>query len=399
MPTLESEVALSLNQQEIRVVIADDSAVMRGVLRTLFAQCASRHAGTGIELCGVARDGVECLQQVRHERPDVLVLDLEMPRLHGLEVVTQLHREQPRLPILICSAYTVRGARCTIEALARGASDYVTKPAESLESAQAMELLAQELLPRILSLAGRHTRTTVATGRRLAAEVSTARRVDVVAIGVSTGGPSALERVLPGLPADLPVPVLIAQHMPRLFTSVLAERLNAKCKLRVCQAEDGAIVTPGSILLAPGDMHMTVRRESAEPGAVCRIHLSHDTAGLPFQPSADLLFHSVAQTYESGALGLVMTGMGSDGLEGARHIHKQGGIVLAQDQASSVVWGMPGRVVQAGLTDTPIPLNEIARVVAECVISSRQGNGSSVRSSGAQSYAADLSLEMPYGVL
>jgi two-component system chemotaxis response regulator CheB len=262
------------NQQPLRILAADDSAVMRSVLTKLFQQHA--HDGSGelpkMELAGLASDGLECLEQVRSLCPDVLILDLEMPKLNGLDVLDRLRIQSPKLPVIMCSAYTEHGARSTLEALARGASDYVTKPSAQRDLAASMLSLSRQLLPRIAALVknvreGAKTFTAASRARGRARETlgDIASPVEVVVIGLSTGGPSALEQLLPKLPGDFPVPVLIVQHMPKLFTGALAERLDRSCALRVQEAYDHATIRPGTIWLAPGDAHMEVapRQEMA----------------------------------------------------------------------------------------------------------------------------------------
>jgi two-component system, chemotaxis family, protein-glutamate methylesterase/glutaminase len=354
----------------------DDSAVMRGIMRSLFkayAEIASE-GKVPIELCGVAEDGIECLAAVQHTRPDVVVLDLEMPRMNGLAVLERLHIEEPGLPVIMCSSYTERGARSTLDALARGASDYVMKPGSQRDFASAVELLSSQILPKIAALAVSGAarslipqRISHLAGRSAPASEPTGARVEIVVIGVSTGGPSALEQVLPELQQTFPVPILIVQHMPKLFTGALAERLNRLCALDVREASDGVALAPGTIWLAPGDAHMEVSTgtSSQASGQMLRtprtsIKLHQQVALNHCKPSVDYLFSSAARIYGAGTLALVMTGMGSDGLNGARSVHEAGGTVLTQDQATSAVWGMPGRVAQAGLGGEPLPLGVLA---------------------------------------
>ena len=369
----------------IRVLAVDDSAVMRGVLRTLFQKQGQKHSSElpAMELCGVVEDGVECLAAVLRLRPDVVVLDLEMPRMHGLDVLERLRLEEPGLPVIMCSAYTERGARATLDALAMGAADYVMKPSEQSDFTSALETLANQLLPKIAALAGagfqalsevrgQTTQQVMAESKlspSLSAAGSTAAggaRVEIVAIGVSTGGPSALEVMLPKLAEDFPVPVMIVQHMPKLFTGELAGRLDRICALRVREAYEGAEVLPGTIWLAPGDAHMEVVETAighAPPGGrahIARVHLHQQRSLNHCKPSVDYLFCSAAKLYGAGTLALVMTGMGSDGLNGARCVHEAGGVVLTQNAATSAVWGMPGRVFEAGLAREPLPLTALA---------------------------------------
>ncbi len=387
----------------IRVLAVDDSAVMRGVLRTLFQTHGQKHSSDlpAMELCAVVEDGVECLAAVIRLRPDVVVLDLEMPRMHGLDVLERLRLEEPGLPVIMCSAYTQRGARATLDALAMGAADYVMKPSEQSDPATAMKTLAGQLLPKIAALAGagfevlsgvrgKTTRQEIAESKLsqglAAAGPSTAggtgeAKVEIVVIGVSTGGPTALEAVLPKLAEDFPVPVMIVQHMPKLFTGELAERLNRRCALRVREAHEGAEVAPGTVWLAPGDAHMEVAEAingaaAADRRGVVRrttVHLHQQQSLNHCKPSADYLFSSVAKLYGAGTLALVMTGMGSDGLAGARHVHEAGGVVLTQDEATSAVWGMPGRVFEAGLSREPLPLDALADELTRRVNAGRGG--------------------------
>jgi two-component system chemotaxis response regulator CheB len=317
---------------------------------------------------------VECLEAVKLLHPDVLVLDLEMPRMNGLEVLDRLRCENPDLPVIMCSSYTERGARSTLEALACGASDYVMKPCEQRDFTAALLSLSEQLLPRIAALAKAMSRreegSRRAGGEERPREVYVQPRslVELVVIGLSTGGPSALEQLLPKLPADFPVPVLIVQHMPKVFTAALAERLDKCCALHVEQAYDDAPLRAGTVWLAPGGSHMEValrqvmgaegeRGEAMREGIV-RLHQQEELNHC--RPSVDYLFHSAARMYGAGTLALVMTGMGADGLSGARAVHERGGVVLAQDAASSAVWGMPGRVTEAGIASATLPLSAIA---------------------------------------
>jgi two-component system chemotaxis response regulator CheB len=360
---------------------------MRSILRSLFSSSERKHHGLPeMELCGIVEDGVECLSAVVRLRPDVVILDLEMPRMHGLDVLERLRVEEPGLPVIMCSSYTERGARSTLDALALGAADYVMKPAEQTDFKAAMNTLAAQLLPKIAALAGAgHQALAGVRGQTqrnelmqscrshgygcsgaVAAVSAATAPVEIVVIGVSTGGPSALESMLPKLAADFPVPVMIVQHMPKLFTGALAERLDHCCSLRVRQAYDGAELLPGTIWLAPGDAHMEVAAAVTPAGAssanprrtIVRLHqkpaLNH------CKPSVDYLFSSAARVHGAGTLALVMTGMGSDGLAGARNVHQVGGVVLTQDEATSAVWGMPGRVFEAGLSREPLPLSALA---------------------------------------
>lgn len=391
------------DHKPIRVLVADDSAVMRGILRTLFAAHEQKQpAGApALELCGLVKDGVECLAAVLKLRPDVVVLDLEMPRMHGLDVLERMRIDEPGLPVIMCSAYTDRGARSTLEALALGAADYVTKPSEQSSFATALEALAGQLVPKIVALARARRNTLAGTpGRAIRFESDPAGSpparegievssppvcswapVEIVVIGVSTGGPAALEAMLPKLGADFPVPIMIVQHMPKLFTGALAARLDRCCALSVREAHQSAELLPGTIWLAPGDAHMEIAEpvgwvSSAAQGSGARrprIRLHQKPSLNHCKPSADYLFCSAARVYGAGALALVMTGMGSDGLAGARSVHKACGTVLTQDAASSAVWGMPGRVFEAGISPEPLPLTALAAELTRRASARRSG--------------------------
>ncbi|MDP9038312.1 MAG: chemotaxis response regulator protein-glutamate methylesterase [Acidobacteriota bacterium] len=364
----------------IRVLAADDSAVMRGVYRRLFRPGgeASLAGVRGVELCGIVEDGVACLDAVCALRPDVVVLDVEMPRMHGLEVLKRLRREQPGLPVILCSSSTESGAQITFEALALGAADYVTKPGADSGGPRAMEILGEHLLGKVAALGHKRIQGAGAGAAHWVSVLQqqcagepverVARRVDVVVIGVSTGGPSALEQVLPRLPADFPAPVLIAQHMPKVFTAALAERLNRGCALHVREAYDGARIRPGEVWLAPGDAHMEIHDEGCVPGGAGRtVRLWRDHERNFCTPSADVLFRSAARTCGGATLAVVMTGMGADGLAGARSVHQAGGTVIAQDEATSAVWGMPGRVFEAGIVRRLLPVQQIAEELMQRV--------------------------------
>jgi two-component system chemotaxis response regulator CheB len=338
----------------IRIVAADDSAVMRSLLTHMFAtQPAGLQAR--FELCVAVSDGVSCLHAVRTLQPDLILLDLHMPGLGGLEAIVRLRREWPRLPIIMCSTATEAGAAATLEALSRGASDYVTKPHGQEDGAAAIACLWTQLAPKILALASPPSHPASETNPSPPPHASL-QRIEAIGIGVSTGGPAALEQLLPCLPEDFPAPVLVVQHMPKLFTSALAARLDRCCPMRVKQAVAGMPVLPGTIWIAPGDSHMEVKMG---PHSIAHLVLHQGEPLHHCRPAVDVLFRSLAQTFGPGALGLVLTGMGADGLEGSRAIIDADGTVLAQDEASSAVWGMPGRVVAAGLAQAVLPLKRL----------------------------------------
>jgi len=295
--------------------------------------------------------------------------------MDGLVTLRQLRARGCRVPVIMCSSLTQRGAQVTIEALANGASDYVAKPSGQSGREEAMRALAGELLPKIHALTGRPEprkqnqvaaipRATVSfpaapePGGGVTAFPPSNSAAQVVVVGVSTGGPAALEVLLPELPANFPLPVLIVQHMPELFTGLLAERLNARCRLRVCEGAEAMPVNPGWIYIARGNWHMEVM-PGAGAGARPTLHLTQGPVENYCRPAVDVLFRSAVRVYGGAALGVVLTGMGSDGLKGSQMIRREGGYVLAQDQATSIVWGMPGAVAHAGAANRVLPLQAI----------------------------------------
>jgi two-component system, chemotaxis family, protein-glutamate methylesterase/glutaminase len=348
----------------IRVLVIDDSTVMRGLLRMTLAECPD------IEIAGMAGDGCAGLAAIERLKPDLVLLDIEMPGMNGLEVLGEIRARSLPVRVMICSTLTRRGAGITLEALARGASDYVAKPFAQRGVRESIETLSRELLPKIRALfpAERSAAEPAASaplrmvryaplhGQSRGSQPHEPAAAGVLVVGVSTGGPAALERFLPALPADYPLPVLIVQHMPALFTALLAERLNGLCALTVREALAGEIAAPGTAYLVRGDRHIRVtcvagrcslRLAVGEPDEICR-------------PSVDVLFRSAAAAYGARVLAVVLTGMGADGLEGCRAIHAAGGRILVQDRKTSAVWGMPGVVATAGLADQVLPLEAMA---------------------------------------
>lgn len=363
----------------IRIVAADDSTVMRSLLTHMFA---TQHTGAQVrlELCAAVPDGASCLHAARTLHPDVVLLDMHMPGLGGLETIVRLRHEWPRLPIIMCSSATEDGAAVTLEALSRGASDYVTKPARQVDAEAAVACLWAQLVPKIIALA--LSEADIAGSLcNLPNTVISRPHVEVVGVGVSTGGPAALGQLLPFLPEDFPVPVLVVQHMPKLFTSALTARLDRCCALRVEQATAGISLRPGTIWIAPGDSHMEVKMGSQ---GMAHLILHKGEQLHHCRPSVDVLFRSLAQSFGAGAMGLVLTGMGADGLEGSRAIVKAGGIVLAQDEASSAVWGMPGRVVAAALARAVLPLEKLGEEVVSLTYPSASRSSAATRSEGTE---------------
>lgn len=341
-----------MHRRPIRVLVVDDSLVMRSLLRMVLA------SEPAIELAGIAADGASALDAVDHLKPDLILLDIEMPRMNGIEMLADLRSRRHPAKVIMCSTLTRRGASITLEALARGASDYVTKPTTQHGAADAVATLSRDLLPKIKAL---YPQQEPEATYNLVPETrpsASVKRASIVVIGVSTGGPTALETLLPQIPGDFPVPIVIAQHMPRLFTSLLAERLDRESQLTVREAVAGERVVAGNVYLAQGDWHLQLTRAVFGRGYALRLL---QPAPEDFcRPSVDVLFCSAADACGDGVIGLVLTGMGSDGLEGCRAIRKAGGHVVVQDRASSAVWGMPGIVTDAGLAHRVLPLHAIA---------------------------------------
>jgi two-component system, chemotaxis family, protein-glutamate methylesterase/glutaminase len=376
-----------------RILIVDDSAVMRSLLRSVVS------ADAGLEVAGTAADGASALSSLGMMRPDLILLDVEMPVMDGLATLRELRRRGHKMPVIMCSSLTQRGAKVTLDALASGASDYVAKPTGQANREAAIRALGQDLAPKIHALTNQSqsSHPVLPPGQNSAQPQSgfpgmqraplfpatapppraqaISSRPTALVIGVSTGGPAALDVVLPALPADFPLPVMIVQHMPELFTKVFAERLDGRCKLRVREGAEGEPVRQGTISIARGNWHMEVLAAS-RVGAPPTLHLSQGPLENHCRPAVDVLFRSAAAVYGSGVLAVVLTGMGSDGMLGCRIIRDHGGAVLAQDQASSTVWGMPGAVTNAGLAHKVLPLNEIApeilRLVSRTHIEARE---------------------------
>jgi len=348
----------------VRVLVVDDSVVVRKLLSEVLASTA------GIELAATASSGAIALSKIPQVNPDVVTLDIEMPGLNGIETLKEIRRLYPKLPVIMFSTLTEQGAAVTLEALSLGASDYMTKPTNSSSLASAMGQVRGELVTKILSLVNR-SRERVSRILHAQKKNSGNNPIEILAIGTSTGGPNALAQVIPQLPSEFPVPVVIVQHMPPLFTRLLAERLNSQSQLGVLEGQAGAALGPGQVWIAPGNYHMTVVRKG--PRAV--LELNQDTPENSCRPAVDVLFRSVAQAYGPNVLAVVMTGMGSDGARGAAHIHEVGGEILVQDESSSVVWGMPGAVVSSGLADRICPLSEISEEIVRRVKASRSRTG------------------------
>ncbi|MEI6713743.1 MAG: chemotaxis response regulator protein-glutamate methylesterase [Verrucomicrobiota bacterium] len=393
--------------RKTRVLVVDDSSFIR------LAISESLSCDPDVEVVGTAANGRIALARVQELKPDVITLDVDMPEMDGLTMLRELRYMQPHLPVIMCSSLTEKGAVATLDALALGATCYVTKPTKTGSMQESLSRLRDELLPKIKALgpnsiherrAHNHESHRAAVKAQIHREVTLAAqlhdiegghisqlrepevvapkpraaslkstrhtaiphhvgKIDIVVIGVSTGGPNALATLLPGLPANFPVPVAIVQHMPALFTKLVAERLDSQSSLRVHEAKDGELLLPGDCWIAPGDQHMILDRA----GRHCKVSINQDPPVNFCRPSVDVLFRSAVRVYGANVLGVILTGMGSDGTAGCQEIRENGGQVLVQDEATSVVWGMPGSVAEQDLADAILPIGEIAREIVQRV--------------------------------
>ncbi len=338
----------------IRVLIVDDSVVIRRLLTDII------EADPDFEVVGTASNGQIAVDKMTRLQPDVITLDVEMPVLDGIGTLRLLRERGLSKPTVMFSTLTERGAAATLDAMQLGAADYVTKPSNTGGFDEARERVRVELLPKLRAI-GRRSVPTTAALRKQAPPVPVGASVfcDILAIGCSTGGPNALAEVFDRLPATFGVPIVITQHMPPVFTGLLAKRLDQISGLHVVEAEHGMRVEAGTAYIAPGDHHMEVH---GTPGAVT-LRLNQDPPENSCRPAVDPMFRSVARVYGAKALAVVLTGMGQDGLAGAQWIKEAGGQVFVQDAETSVVWGMPGAVAEADLADAVLPLESIPAAV------------------------------------
>lgn len=357
---------------QTRILIVDDQVTLRHLLREAMKEFIN------LEIAGSVSNGKLALSKIPQVNPDIIFLDVDMPEENGLQTLLKIRKTYPDLPVLMLAhRKEPRQAAMVLEAMAAGANGYIFKPKNSSPSAGQQEGLRREILAKIksfspelqltparlesktkpLSQVGNAAPPTqISHHPRVDGTVKKPRRVDILAIGVSTGGPQALAKILPSFSKDFPVPIVIVQHMPVNFTDLLAKRLHAKSSINVAEARDGDILEPGGAWLAPGDRHMIVKRVTDK---IC-IHTHRGPPENSCRPAVDVLFHSVAQTFGGGTLAVVLTGMGRDGLRGCEKIHATGGKIWVQDEDSSVVWGMPGYVHRAGLAEEIYSLETFA---------------------------------------
>lgn len=342
---------------KLRVLVVDDSGFFRRRIRDML------NADPELEVVGEAADGHEAVEQVQKLRPDAVTMDIEMPRMDGIAAVREIMRLHPT-PVLMFSSLTYEGAHATLQALDAGAVDYLPKRfADISADAEQVKLQLQNRVREIARRGSRRVARAPAPAPRAAAAARPAARpgrYGLVVIGTSTGGPVALQKVLTQLPADYPLPLLLVQHMPATFTTAFADRLNELCAIRVKEAEEGDLLRPGQALLAPGGMQCGIRVAAGQMA----IRLFPAEKDQFFKPSVDIAFTDAARACPGKVLGVVLTGMGSDGCEGAKRLKLTGSSVWSQDEASSVIYGMPAAVAKAGVTDRVLPLEAVGAELA-----------------------------------
>ncbi len=385
-----------------RVMLVDDAVVVRHVLSDTLASVE------GIEVVGTACDGKDAMAKLGRYKPDVVVLDVEMPNMDGIETLTAIKASHPHIKVIMFSTLTSRGAAATMDALMAGADDYVTKPANVGSISAAIESINKELAPRIKAVhrpsrfrpasTGTTAPETIGSSSRSQRKPSSPEtplaitpvapggsrspgRVRLVVVAVSTGGPNALAELLPALPATLPVPVAIVQHIPPMFSKALADRLNTKCALEVFEATAGQQLRAGQVAIAPGGMHLTVRKD----GDAIVMDTNLGPPENSCRPAADVLFRSAVAAFGGDVLGVILTGMGADGTKGSQAVTAAGGSVLIQDEATSVVWGMPGSVAAQRIPCEAYPLTELAGQIAQRAVRCNGAVRSFARTTGEKS--------------
>jgi two-component system, chemotaxis family, protein-glutamate methylesterase/glutaminase len=357
----------------IRVLVVDDSVVIRRLV------VQALESDPDVEVVSTAANGRLALAKVEQLRPDAVTMDIEMPEMNGVEAVRELRKRGHQMPIIMFSTLTERGATATLDALSAGASDYVAKPSNVGSINESLAAVADQLIPKIRALVpgarAQAPRTgAVAPARAAVAAVPAARSatprqgarrhpVRAVVLGCSTGGPEALSRVVERLTVPLPVPMLVVQHMPAVFTRQLANRLDRLGPSTVVEAEDGQPLVPGGIYIAPGDTHLEVDGKAGN----LRARITHGAPVNFCRPSVDVLFRSVLGAIGPDLLGVILTGMGADGKAGSGAIAEAGGTVVVQDEKTSVVWGMPGVTAQAGYAHRIVPILEIGQTISALV--------------------------------
>ncbi|PMP65321.1 MAG: chemotaxis response regulator protein-glutamate methylesterase [Thermodesulfobacterium geofontis] len=339
--------------RKIGVLVVEDSPIMRKLITEILKNDPE------IEVIDTAKTGKEAIEKAKILKPDVITLDIEMPEMDGITALKILRKEVPHTKVIMFSSLTQEGAKTTIECLTLGAYDFVPKPSTK-SFYESIKKIEQNLIPKIKSVTPLERIKSIYKPSYMVPKLQKGI-YKVCGIGVSTGGPQTLLKIIPELPPNFPAPILIVQHMPPLFTKQLAERLDSVSRVRVKEAEEDEIVKDGVAYIAPGDYHMEVKKDNA----FVRIKLHQGPPRNFCRPSVDELFESLAEVYNGKTLALILTGMGSDGKEGAKKIKEKGGVVLAQDAESSVVFGMPKAVIEEGLVDEVVNLSKISERLKE----------------------------------
>jgi len=350
----------------MKVLIVDDSAVFRRTISSALEQDST------IEIIGTAANGEIALEMIRLKRPDIVILDVEMPKMDGIETLRHIHKQWPAIRVIMFSAHTQAGASSTLEALALGAVDFVTKPTGGTLDANKL-IIQQDLVPRIRALGPQITPSAVPAPKPtppppVPSRIRQSRRglgPPLVAIGISTGGPNALVSVLGSIRKDFLSPIVITQHMPPMFTEQLANRLDKICPLSVCEAKEGQPVETGHVYVAPGDFHMEIHRRATNSIPV--IHLHQGPKECSCRPSVDVMFRSIASSHGTNTIGVIMTGMGQDGFEGGKLLKSCDAYLIAQDRETCVVYGMPSFIVNCGLADEVLSLDQIGPRLTDLV--------------------------------
>jgi two-component system chemotaxis response regulator CheB len=360
-----------LPDEPTRILIVDDSALYRQAIRNVLSELPD------VAVVGVAKDGLDALDKIAALDPDLLTLDVRMPGMDGIEVLRKINQMRLRPKAIMVSSFTSTGAQVTTDALLEGAFDFILKPT-SRDSGDTRQRLRDAFAEKIAAF---HDNVQRRKRRALHSACEPAASVDqpfaetplgrtgcqAVLIGTSTGGPAALKAVLPKLPATVSAPVLVVQHMPAEFTRSLAKRLDEICPLRVVEAEDGMAVNAGTVLVAPGGKQLQLQRKESQ----VVVRLTDDPPENGCRPSVDYLFRSAAALFEGNVLGIIMTGMGKDGMQGCREVKRRGGCVFAQDEEGCAVYGMPKAAIEQGLADRVLPLGKIGPAIVRHLKRSR----------------------------
>lgn len=343
---------------KIRVLVVDDSALMRKIITDILS------ADSRIEVVANARDGVDCLEKLNVVKPDVITLDVEMPRKNGIDTLKEIMSIRPT-PVIMLSSLTQEGAQITLQALSLGCIDCVGKPSGHISLK--LDEIGHEIIEKVVVASTAKLRKSVGVPTVQSPPVLavfSSKKKEIVVIGASTGGPVALQQVLSSLPGNFPVPIAVVQHMPLNFTNSFAKRLDSISQLQVVEGYDGLEFRQGMVVIAPSGRHMLLSKKMN--GSVA-CSFSDAPPVLFVKPAANLLFVSAADEFESGAVGVILTGMGKDGADGAVALHRKGGRVIAESQETCVVYGMPKAAVEAGVVDQLLPLRDIPNAIIKSV--------------------------------